>query len=134
MRLKQRDLPEQLTYWNSWHRDRGASGEDDVHRELRALFLGGLSDRSDVLDLGCGQGHDLRAMAQAGHRVAGLDFSPVAIRRARKEVYGRRFFKRWNNDLRVHDIAVELPFNSRRFDGVYSHLALHYFSDDVTRW
>jgi SAM-dependent methyltransferase len=133
MRLKQRELPEQLTFWNSWHRERGASGEDDVHRELRGLFLDALPDRSEVLDLGCGQGHDLRAMADAGHRVAGLDFSPVAIRQARKRVYGWRFSKRWKNDLLVHDIAAGLPFGDGRFGGVYSHLALHYFRDDVTR-
>jgi len=133
MRLKQRDIPEQLTFWNAWHRDRGASGDDAVHRELRELFLKGLPGPSEVLDLGCGQGHDLRAMAQAGHRVAGIDFSPLAIRRARKQVYGWHFPRRRNADLRGHDIADGLPFEDERFGGVYSHLALHYFSDDVTR-
>src|SRR5690242_13943697 len=98
MRLTQQDLPEQLTYWNSWHRERGASGDDEVHRELRRLFLDGLHGRSAVLDLGCGQGHDLRAMVRAGHRIAGLDFSPVAIRRARKAVYGWHFLQRRKND------------------------------------
>jgi SAM-dependent methyltransferase len=136
MRLKQEDLPEQLTFWNAWHRKRGASGKDAVHRELRKLFLDGLPDPSDVLDLGCGQGHDLRAMKRAGHRVAGIDFSPFAIRRARKMIYG--WSPRWRRsvrkvDLRVHDIADVLPFEDERFGGVYSHLALHYFRDDVTR-
>jgi SAM-dependent methyltransferase len=133
MRLKQRDLPGQLTFWNAWHRERGASGEDAVHRELRELFLERLPDPSDVLDLGCGQGHDLRAMAQAGHRVAGIDFSPLAIRRARRKIYGWRLFGRRKDGLRVHDIADGLPFEDERFGGVYSHLALHYFRDDVTR-
>ena len=132
MRLEQRDLPEQLTFWNSWHRDRGASGEDAVNRGLRGLFLEGLPDPSDVLDLGCGRGHDLREMARAGHRVAGLDFSPLAVRQARKRVYGLRFPLR-RKDIRVRDIADRFPFEGARFDGVYSHLALHYFSDDVTR-
>ena len=132
MRLEQRDLPEQLTFWNAWHRDRGASGEDAVHRELRRLFLEGLRGPSDVLDLGCGQGHDLRAMARAGHRVTGVDFSPTAIRQARKNVHGR-FPHRRKCDLRVHDLAERLPYADERFDGVYSHLALHYFHDDVTR-
>jgi len=133
MRLKQRDLPEQLTFWNAWHRTRGASGEDAVHRELRSMFLDRLPGRSDVLDLGCGQGHDLRAMARAGHRVAGIDFSQLAVRRARKAVFGYRFSRGRKNDLRVHDMADRLPFADERFDGVYSHLALHYFHDDVTR-
>lgn len=63
MQLEQRDLPEQLSFWNNWHRKRGASGEDVAHSEFRKLFLDGLPGRSDVLDLGCGQGHDLRATA-----------------------------------------------------------------------
>jgi len=133
MRLKQRDLPEQLTFWNAWHHERGASGEDEVHRELRGLFLEGLPEQSDVLDLGCGQGHDLREMARSGHRVAGLDFSPFAIRKARNKVFGWHFYKRVKNDLRIFDITNPLPFDKGRFGGVYSHLALHYFRDDVTR-
>ncbi|WP_203790475.1 class I SAM-dependent methyltransferase [Paractinoplanes rishiriensis] len=133
MRLKQQDLPEQLTFWNAWHRERGATGEDQVHRELRRLFLNRLPGSTDVLDLGCGQGHDLEAMARAGHRVAGLDFSSFAVRHARKRVYGWRFPRRRKSDLRVYDIADRLPFENGRFGGVYSHLALHYFHDDVTR-
>ncbi|MDY7089690.1 MAG: methyltransferase domain-containing protein [Actinomycetota bacterium] len=133
MQLKQRDLPEQLSFWNNWHRERGASGEDEAHRDFRQLFLDGLPEQSNVLDLGCGQGHDLCAMARAGHRVAGIDFSPVAVRRARRKVYGLRLSRLWRNDIRVHDISTVLPFSNGRFDGVFSHLALHYFHDDVTR-
>lgn len=133
MRLEQRDLPEQLTFWDAWHRERGASGDDDVHRELRELFLARLPKRSDVLDIGCGQGHDLRAMARKGHRVAGVDFSSVAIQQARKRVCGWNLTRRRNVDLRIHDIADRLPFEDGQFAGVYSHLALHYFHDDVTR-
>jgi SAM-dependent methyltransferase len=133
MRLKQRDLPEQLPFWNAWHQKRGASGQDEVNRQLREVFLQHVPSRSEVLDLGCGQGHDLRAMAQAGHRVAGLDFSPLAVRQARKRVFGWRFPHRRRSDIRVHDIAAELPFEEGRFGGVYSHLALHYFHDDITR-
>ncbi|MBU2665980.1 class I SAM-dependent methyltransferase [Actinoplanes bogorensis] len=133
MRLTQRDLPEQLTFWNEWHRRRGASGQDESHREFRDLFLDRMTAGSDVFDIGCGQGHDLLAMRSAGHRVAGLDFSPLAVRRARRKVYGWSFSRRRRTHLRVHDIAARLPFESECFDGVYSHLALHYFHDDVTR-
>jgi SAM-dependent methyltransferase len=57
----------------------------------------------------------------------------LAVQGARKRVYGWRFTRRIKNDLRVHDIADGIPFEGERFDGVYSHLALHYFHDDVTR-
>jgi len=135
MRHLTHDLPEQLTFWNAWHRDRGASGQDPVHRETRDLFLRLLGRRRGrVLDVGCGQGHDLAVMARNGHRVAGIDFSPVAIAGARSVVPRRPRLIGPAPDLRVHDITQRFPFRDHHFDGVYSHLALHYFQPDVTSY
>lgn len=39
-----------------------------------------------ALDLGCGTGTNVLYLAQHGREVVGVDFSPVAIRRARKKV------------------------------------------------
>ena len=131
-----RRLPEQLTFWNTWHRDRGATGEDPVQLRTRERFLRELPRRFGlrVLDVGCGQGHDQRAMARAGHRVAGIDFSPVAIVHARTVVPRCGPLRLRKPDLRVHNIAERLPFADGSFDGVYSHLALHYFEHDVTEF
>lgn len=137
MSLTSDDLPEQLTLWNSWYARSGASGDDRVHRELREMFLDRLPRRRAcrVLDLGCGAGHDLRAMAAAGHRVAGVDFSPTAIDKARTAPPRRRWWqlRRAAVDLRVHDVAEGLPYPAGAFHGVFSHLALHYFRDHTTR-
>jgi SAM-dependent methyltransferase len=43
--------------------------------------------RSRILVLGCGSGHDAAYLAQAGHVVTAVDFSPSAIAEARKN-YG----------------------------------------------
>jgi SAM-dependent methyltransferase len=128
--------PDQLSFWNKWHQTRGATGDDRVHRELREIFLGALpaaERRLKVLDLGCGQGHDVVAFMNAGHKVCGLDFSPIAVRKARRSLPKVRPWKRARVDLHEENIAAPLPFEDGSFDGVYSHLALHYFHDDVTR-
>lgn len=39
-----------------------------------------------ILELGCGAGRFSRHLARAGHRVVGIDFSPVAIEKARARV------------------------------------------------
>jgi SAM-dependent methyltransferase len=133
MRSTWRALPEQRTFWDSWHRKRGASGADKVHVELRELFLRNLPSEPypcRILDLGCGQGHDVAAMFRAGHRVTGIDFSPDAIRQARRKI---PFWRRRQVELRVHDLAEPMPFPDRTFDGAFSHLALHYFHDEATR-
>lgn len=43
-----------------------------------------------VLDLGCGTGELSIYLARMGHRVLGIDLSPVAIARARRKAGGRR--------------------------------------------
>lgn len=135
MQLTSTQISDQLSFWNKWHRTRGATGQDAVHRESRAIFLQRLKPtgrRLDLLDLGCGEGHDTSAFVQAGHRAYGIDFSPVAVKKARRALPWWRWRKRGRLHLQVHDIARELPFQDASFDGVFSHLALHYFHDDVT--
>ncbi|MCW6005445.1 methyltransferase domain-containing protein [Micromonospora sp. CPCC 205371] len=136
MRLTSTKTPDQLGFWNEWHRARGATGQDLVHLESRSTFLRGLEPlgkRLTVLDLGCGEGHDVVALTSAGHRVCGIDFSPVAIAKAQRSIPWRRRFWPVRPLLRVADIAQRLPFTDEKFDGVFSHLALHYFQDQVTR-
>ncbi|MFY1653375.1 class I SAM-dependent methyltransferase [Solwaraspora sp. WMMB762] len=134
---KDQKLPDQLNFWDGWHRRRGATGKDSIHRKVRNTFLRKLPDTNknpDVLDLGCGQGHDLRAMALAGCNVWGIDFSAVAIEQAHTIVPHRtRMLRKVKSSLQVWDISELLPFGDESFDGVFSHLALHYFRDNATR-
>ncbi|SDF36870.1 Methyltransferase domain-containing protein [Salipiger thiooxidans] len=54
---------------------------DDPFPSLRA-FIARLPEGAEVLDLGCGPGHDSQHMARAGLRVDALDASPEMIRLA----------------------------------------------------
>lgn len=76
--------------------DRYLAWSAEIADEPRDRFLGELLDRlpagSDIVDLGCGAGvPSTRAMAEAGHRVRGVDVSEQQIRRARQNVPGAAF-------------------------------------------
>lgn len=51
---------------------------------LALPFVAGCSGGLDILDLGCGPGLYAEALAQAGHRVAGIDLSARSLDWARK--------------------------------------------------
>lgn len=54
-----------------------------------------------AIDLGCGTGTNVLTLAKRGWEVTGVDFSPLAIRRARRRIIQSG----WNADLRVHDVT-----------------------------
>ena len=75
-------------------------------------LLGRLAPGSRVVDLGCGVGLPVAArLAAAGHRVTGVDFSEVQIRRARDLVPGAEF---------VCADATEADFPAGSVDAVVS--------------
>ena len=72
----------------------GAPWEGADRVELRALVADGRcapetlrrpgADRARAVDLGCGAGSVSIELAEAGFEVTGIDFSPVALRKARQ--------------------------------------------------
>lgn len=61
-------------------------GDIRIPEEVQALARQGGS--RSVLELGCGVGRFSRYLAQQGMRVTGVDFSPVAIAKAREKAAG----------------------------------------------
>lgn len=88
-----------------------------------------LPKQGKLLDLGAGQGQDSRFFARAGFEVISTDFSDLALELSRKnaEEEGLKL------DFIELDLADRLPFADNSFDVAYSHLALHYFTDEKTR-
>ena len=68
--------------WNERYATRGMVWGSDPNRFL-AQYATGLTPIR-ILDLGCGQGRNAVWLATQGHRVIGVDVSPVAIEQARK--------------------------------------------------
>jgi SAM-dependent methyltransferase len=82
-----------------------------------------------VLDVGCGNGADAVSLAGEGFSVAALDYSAVALARARARAAANGVVV----DFRQADMAVPLPYGDGHFDAVMSNVAMHMFDDRTTR-
>ena len=62
--------------WNGWGGDERMAQE---HVWIKRLFSYKIPQTGQVLELGCGEGHYARLLAEKGYRVIGVDISPTAI-------------------------------------------------------
>lgn len=72
--------------------------------------------KSRILVLGCGEGHDAAFFAQNGHIVTGIDVSPEAIKRAKKNYAQVSSLKFEMKDI----FSLGSEYNER-FDYVFEH-------------
>lgn len=120
-----RTLPDQQSHWSDLYaHDHRLARSSDFVRTVAPL----LPDRSNVLELGCGQGDDARYLAKFGHRVTACDFVEAVIDRNRE-----RFRDSAGLTFRVMRTDMPFPDADDTFDVVYAHLTLHYFRDEVTK-
>lgn len=89
-----------------------------------------LSNSSEVLELGCGQGQDGLWFAESKQIVLATDNEPSALENAkkRKVELGIKTI-----EFEQLDLAKPFRYENEAFDVVYSHLALHYFDAATTR-
>ena len=79
-------------YWDAAAADFDAEpdhglGAEETRAAWSRLLTSSLSSRpSDVLDVGCGTGSLSALLAEAGHRVTGVDLSPRMVDRARAKL------------------------------------------------
>jgi S-adenosylmethionine-dependent methyltransferase len=99
-----------------------------VTRQLAAHLAAGQPMR--ILDVGCGQGTQLLALARGGHRVTGLDSSATLLGDLEATLAGEAPVVRERVRL-VHGEAEQLArlVPSREFDAVLCHGVLMYFAD-----
>ncbi|MFH8447904.1 class I SAM-dependent methyltransferase [Streptomyces fungicidicus] len=93
-----------------------AFASSQPHRASLARLLGRLEPGSRVLDVGSGTGRPTAAaLSAAGHRVLGVDVSPVMVEIASRQVPGAEF--------RCADIR-RMPLEDGSFDAVCLYFAL----------
>jgi ubiquinone/menaquinone biosynthesis C-methylase UbiE len=132
--LQHNNVPGQIEYWNEWHRKINKRMPDwGTHFPLAEEVLPLLKARqaSPILDLGCGQCNDAIYFAQQKFEVHAIDFSSVALDKAKAAIETKGIK---SIHLYYLDIAAPLPFENGKFRAVYSHLGLHYFDDRTTRF
>jgi SAM-dependent methyltransferase len=102
-------------------------------RETRAANVFALSQlqvepHHSVLEIGCGSGHNLEALAgrSAAGLVAGIDASDVMVRRATQRL--REPIERGRVEVRRAE-AASLPFEPARFDAALAVHVLYFWPD-----
>jgi SAM-dependent methyltransferase len=116
-------------FWDRFFRQRRESGNDlDWGGLWTGPFLVPLREAGvrTILELGCGTGNDAARLAGEGYSVTAIDLSGEAIEQAQA---------RFGSMVRfvVADMTQRLPFTDGGFDAVMSNVAMHMFSDGVTR-
>lgn len=78
-----------------------------------------------ILIPGVGYGRNAKVFLEAGMEVAGIEISETAI------ALGKQLF---GSGLRiVHGSALDMPFDSETYDGVFSHALIHLFDAQERR-
>ncbi|HEY5593635.1 MAG TPA: class I SAM-dependent methyltransferase [Nitrospiria bacterium] len=101
-----------------------------ILRALPRIRKAAASGRGHVLDLGCGEGRHTLACAREGLYAVGLDYEPLAIRRARS--FAKRQKVRGRFRFMVGD-AFRLPFPPNAFDAIIDYGCLHHVTIGDTR-
>lgn len=121
------DTPDQTKLWDEKH----GAGEHAAHRAEPAPFAllaePYFSRASHLLEIGCGVGSESKLFADNGHDVLATDISKVVLEQ------NREYYKHAPILFETLDVSRPLPFDDGAFQVIFSHLALHYYSDVATR-
>ena len=107
--------------WGAWAEDWAATEEQQLPTYEESISRLAIGTEKRVLEVGCGSGVFLRAAADRGAHVAGLDASAALIELARTRVP--------EADLRVGDLQV-LSYPDDSFD-VVAGFNSFFFADDM---
>lgn len=119
----------QKDYWEKTHKIYSKKSWIN-NTTIFALFVQDyFPKKGNLLDLGAGQGQDSRYFSKIGYDVISTDICDEALRLSSENV------KKENLDVEFIKLntAEKLPFADNSFDIVYSHLALHYFTEKKTK-
>jgi SAM-dependent methyltransferase len=108
-------------FYDSQWADAPADPEPWAWDRRRALLLGEAGAGERVLDLGCGAGRFVAALAAAGAEPVGVEISAAALDRARANVPGA--------DLRLVEPDGSLPLDHRSVDLIWCSEVLEHVAD-----
>lgn len=119
-------VPDQKPLWDEKHKhNRAAFQVAPSHFAQKIIHE--LPEHATILEIGCGAGADAAFFAKNGYSVIATGLSSVTIELCKVENSTQG-----NVQFQQLDVSKPLPFASGQFDVVYSHLALHYYSDETT--
>ena len=122
-RVKREPLDAQREQWQEAFREMPEMfGEDASGPARMAARLFKREGKTNILELGCGQGRDTIWFARNGFKVSALDYSAQGL-----EAIGEKARELKLSHLvvsRMHDVRTPLPFADETFDACYSHMLL----------
>jgi len=113
-----------LGYWNELYSKENYFGTGQTILANSAKELIDKHSIQKILELGCGQGRDSVFFAKYGYDVTATDISENAINFVEKI---KNEFNLKNLNLFVHDTEKPFDFLNKKFDLIYSNLALQFF-------
>lgn len=92
----------------------------------RAVSQSHLSQKSSILEMGCGPGIATAALAAKGFRVQGVEPSTAACKLAAKAC------REYGDRVKIHNSTFEdYPLNNQQFDAVLAATSFHWIAPDV---
>ena len=116
------NLEELSAYWDKKWSEIKEEGPNPFARKLIQLYNS--ADKPKLLELGCGDGRDLKLFIEKGFDVSAIEIATKSVEKL-KERYGNKA------NISCQDIK-NLNFANNSFDIIYAHLTLHYFTDEET--
>jgi SAM-dependent methyltransferase len=110
--------------WDQWYADDLTPWEIDRPQPVWVRLVDTEPLRGPILDSGCGTGEHTLLLAEHGLDVLGVDFSPIAIDRARQKATRRAV----SAEFLVADV-LRLQDLGRRFATVIDSAVFHIFDD-----
>lgn len=114
---------------NEFSRQAGAMAQAAIFNDANVLAricdAGRLTRSSRVLDVACGPGIVVEALARSAGEVVGCDITPAMLEKARE----RCDLTGFTNTFFMPGRAEALPFEHASFDVIVSRSAVHHFTD-----
>lgn len=117
-----------LDFWNKKHFE-----EDELTRMSQPSafvkqFIQYFPKKGRILELATGLGSDALFLAGQGFDVMATDFSQPVLNKLKDTAGNNTSIK-----TKHFDLSDLFPFEDQSFDGLYAHLALHYFNRQTTQ-
>jgi SAM-dependent methyltransferase len=116
-----------MSSWNEEFYKEGGKSEDPIFRIPHKDFpefvrLLKEQNAENVLDLGCGTGRHVIALAKEGFTVYGLDVAERAVERTRQWLQEENL----SAHLQIKNFYEQLPYNDTWFDGILALKAINH--------
>jgi ubiquinone/menaquinone biosynthesis C-methylase UbiE len=119
-------MKDQLSHWNNAHAQQWLHKHSLTQTQYAIDVEDSLADKSNMLELGCGEGNDSIFFAEKGHVITSTDFSDVVIEQNKKQL------QHANLRFEVQDTSKKFNYSDGQFDAIYARLSLHYFPNETT--